>query len=245
MRKCPATVGWTKDARPRLIYCGQWSCEHCAPHLAKRWAVRAKLHIMAQERGEQTEYYFITLTMQGKYKIVREAFRALPKLWDRLRKSMTRTYGRWHYLAFVEGQPKRGGMPHFHILASVPPNAKPNKHGKVTKHILHDWAHAKGWGFQIEVERVTGGKAASYVAKYSTKQHPSTPKGFRRVRADQRWQKLPRDIERKLIVPARGEDVAHFIARLTDISHLPAEQCYKSYVEGLQMLKLGQSKGDI
>lgn len=149
---------------------------------------------------------------------------------------MQRSYPRWEYMAFVEGQPQRGGMPHFHIVSSEPPNAKPNAKGKVTKHILHDWAHYMGWGYQIKVEVVTGGQAASYVAKYSTKQHPATPKHFRRVRVSKAWTKLPRDPERKLIVPARGEDLAHFIARLADISGLPAETLYKYWTEGKQML---------
>lgn len=214
-----------------------WTCKHCAPHLAKRWAVRAKLHIASRSAGKGTRYWFITLTLGSNYRNISKAFGALPKLWDTMRKSMTRTYGTWDYLAFVEGQPKRGGMPHFHILASVPPNAKLNAKGVMTKHNLHDWAHKKGWGYMIEVELVNSGQAASYVAKYSTKQHPSTPKGFRRVRASRQWTKLPRDPLRKLIVPAKGEDVAHFIARLADISGLPPEQCYSAYRLGIAMLK--------
>jgi len=202
------------------------------------------LHMNAQEQGRETEYWFITLTLGSKYRNVSKAFKALPKLWNRLRMSMSRSYGKWQYLAFVEGQPERGGMPHFHILSSVPPNAKPNEHGNVTKHILHDWAHRKGWGFMIEVSTVKSGKAAHYVAKYSTKQHPATPKGFRRVRVSQSWTPLPRDANRKLIVPAKGEDIAHFMARLADISGLPPETLYKSWTKALQTLYNEQHRLD-
>jgi hypothetical protein len=158
---------------------------------------------------------------------------------------MQRSYPKWEYLAFVEGQPKRGGMPHFHIISSQPPNAQKNAKGNVTKHILHDWAHHLGWGFEIKVEAVTSGQAASYVAKYSTKQHPATPKHFRRVRVSKGWTKLPRDPERKLIVPAHNEDVAHFIARLADISGLSPEHCYQNYTAGRAMLKAAQNDTNV
>lgn len=115
-------------------------------------------------------------------------------------------------------------MPHFHVLSSSPPTAKPGKHGYITKHNMHAWAVALGWGFEADLQEVRGDKAASYVAKYASKQHPSTPKGFRRVRASRGWAKDLPESFRRLIVPFRGESLVDFIIRVAEITGLPAEE---------------------
>lgn len=235
-KKCPVLVGFTTQGATRLIPCGQWTCKKCAPRLARRWAVRVRKHIENQPKKRKTKYYFVTLTLGSKYRNPSQGFAAIRRLWDRLRKRYQRKHSGWQYVAFVEGQPKRGGMPHFHIITNFPPDAKRNKRGEITKHNLHAWAVEMGWGHQADMDLLTGSKAASYVAKYATKQHPATPKGFRRVRASRGWTKLPGDPARRLIVPARGEDIAHFILRVQEITNLPAEQLYDSWVLAQQML---------
>jgi len=243
-RKCPVLVGFTSHGATRLIPCGQWSCKKCAKRLARRWAVRVRKHIENRPAKKKTKFYFVTLTLGSKYRNAEQGFAAIRLLWDRLRKRFQRTYPDWQYVAFVEGQPKRGGMPHFHIITSHAPPAKRNKKGEITRHNLHNWAVEMGWGHQAKLDMLTGSKAASYVAKYATKQHPSTPKGFRRVRASRDWTQLPSDPDRRLLVPARGEDIAHFILRVHEATNLPPEQIYNAWVEAQKMLALEQSKVD-
>jgi hypothetical protein len=243
-RKCPVLVGFTTQGATRLIPCGQWSCRKCAKRLARRWAVRVRKHIENQPKKRNTKYYFVTLTLGSKYRNAAQGFTAIRRLWDKLRKRFQRAYPDWQYVAFVEGQPKRGGMPHFHIISDRPPLAKRNSKGEITKHNLHNWAVEMGWGHQADLDLLTGTKAASYVAKYATKQHPATPKGFRRVRASRDWTKLPNDPDRRLLVPARGEDIAHFILRVHEATGLPAEQLYSAWAEAQQMLVVEQGKLD-
>ncbi len=243
-RKCPVLVGFTTQGATRLIPCGQWSCRKCAQRLARRWAVRVRKHIENRPKKKRTKFYFITLTLGSKYRNPAQGFAAIRLLWERLRKRFQRAYPDWQYVAFVEGQPKRGGMPHFHVISSQPPTAKRNKQGQITKHNMHSWAVELGWGHQAKLDYLTGSKAASYVAKYATKQHPSTPKGFRRIRASQDWTQLPRDPDRRLIVPAKGEDIAHFIIRVHEITNQPAEQLYDAWVHAQKMLAAEQGKLD-
>ena len=243
-RKCPVLVGFTTQGATRLIPCGQWSCKKCAPRLARRWAVRVRKHIESRPKNRKTKFYFVTLTLGSRYRNTSQGFAAIRLLWDKLRKRFQRTYPDWQYVAFVEGQPKRGGMPHFHVITNHPPPAKRNKHGEITRHNLHNWAVEMGWGHQAELDYLTGSKAASYVAKYATKQHPSTPKGFRRVRASNDWTKLPSDPNRRLIVQANGEDIAHFILRVHELTSLPAEQLYDAWAQAQKQLVAEQHELD-
>ena len=129
---------------------------------------------------------------------------------------MRRYYGSWSYLAFTEGQANRQGMPHFHVLSDRLPSAPRNAQGHVTKHNIHDWAHKLGFGYEADVQTISSSKAAAYVSKYASKGDPAIPKGFRRVRASQNWTKSKPDPDHRLLVPARKEDIAHFIVRVSD-----------------------------
>lgn len=235
-RKCPSTIGFTLDAKPRLVYCGQWTCRYCAKHLSAIWAKRARLHIFKAVSTSDGPYWFLTLTLGSKFKTPRSGFAVLPKLWDTLRKCIQRSVPTFHYLAFVEGQPQRSNMPHFHILMNCEPPAKRNKRGEITEHALHDFAVSKGWGFEAYLEPVTDDQAGWYVAKYMSKQSPDTPKGFRRVRVSRGWARLKRTAHAPLIVPSRGEDITDFILRLADCTGQPEEVCYSQYVLANQML---------
>lgn len=205
MSKCPAFYAFNGKGVCTPVPCGQWSCPHCAKHLARLWAWRAKLQVNQSEKGR---YWFWTLTMRGKYHSAQSAFKVLPRLWDTFRKAVQRQLKKkgtpqWSYLAFVEGQPKRDYMPHFHILSS----AKSPKR-------LKDMAMEAGFGFEAYEKPVDGAKAMSYVAKYASKQGQATPKRFRRVRATRDWAKLPPFDGDPLFVKARNEPLTDYLLRV-------------------------------
>lgn len=183
--------------------CGKWSCPECARTLAKEWAIRVKLGI-----GEDVAYFW-TLTMSGKVRTPAYAFEILPSLWDVFRKRMQRTRGKWSYVAFIEGQPKRSNMPHFHIISMEKAPMR-----------LKDLAVLCGFGYQAWDEKVKDKRAAHYTAKYLTKQSPVTPEGFKRVRHSQDWPKLP-DIDiLPLLIKKRGEFWLDYFMRVSDTCNL-------------------------
>lgn len=153
--------------------------------------------------------------MRRKYHDPESAYDALPRLWDTLRKSIQRRSKKFSYIAFVEGQPKRGNMPHFHIICNV----KPWKRVK-------DIAMYAGFGYQATADEVNGPKAASYVAKYATKQNPATPKGFRRVRTSQDIKQLPDRAVDGLIVPLKHETTVGYVLRVSYVTGIDADTIY-------------------
>ncbi len=181
--------------------------------------------------------WFLTLTLGGQYSSVAAGFQAIPELWDTTRKAYQRYYGSFAYLAFVEGQQQRGGMPHFHIITPVEPPTKRGRRGYVTKHGVHDFAVAYGWGYQAELETVNGPQAAVYVSKYASKGDPSMPRSFRRVRASRDFPKLPDLGGSPLLVIARDEDIAHFMARAADYTGEQVETLYARWIEANGQLK--------
>lgn len=154
---------------------------------------------------DDRQYYFWTLTLRGKFRSASSGFKALPGLWDGLRKTVQRSVGNWSYCAFVEGQPQRDYMPHFHVISSVK-----------SPYRFKDFAHDHNFGHQAKEARINGPKAAAYCAKYASKISPNTPKGFRRVRASRDWAKLPDQDYTPLLVKSRGETVMSFILRVSD-----------------------------
>ncbi len=183
-------------------------------------------------------WWHIVLTFGSDYRKPETAFKALPKLWDSLRKEIKREHPTWQFMAFVEGQAKtRGGMPHFHIVSNEHPPSEKGKQGQWTAHGMHDWAMKRGFGFQVWCELIDGPSAAHYVAKYASKGDPSMPKGFRRVRASQKWTKDPIDPERKLIVPAKGESLIEFLRRVNASTGLDMETLYQHWHEANEELK--------
>lgn len=177
-----------------------------------------KLHIQAEGIENEKTWFMLTLTMGRGEHNPTDAYKKLRKLWNRLRMAIGRgNMGiAWQYAAFVEGQPKRQNMPHFHIIMDTLPPAKRNKKGEITKHALHDWAHSMGWGFEADLGQVDHNKAASYVAKYVSKGSGVVPHGFRRVRVSQGWTKLTKDPERTLLVLQKNESVVDYILRVGD-----------------------------
>lgn len=199
--KCPVFFAFNHKGECVAIPCGQWSCPYCAKRNAGKWAWRVSLHI--KKRGKPA--YFWTLTLRGKYKTAEQGYKALPKLWDAFRKIIQRYVGTWEYVAFVEGQPKRVGMPHFHIISM-----------KKSPKRLKDLAMQAGFGYQAKEQRVNSAKAAWYVAKYASKTDPRIPKNFRRVRSSQRWHKLPEFKGHELYVKGRNESLTEYLIRVSD-----------------------------
>lgn len=209
MSKCPVMKAFTSKGKVVYVYCGQWSCQRCAKMLAKSWGWRVRIHV--ELRGKQA--YFWTFTLPSKYRSASTGFAALPALFARLREIMRNQPERWEYCAFVEGQPKRGYMPHFHIISLT---RSPRR--------IKDLATKVGFGYMATETAVTSGKAGQYCAKYASKQSPVTPKGFRRVRTSQGWSKLPvGTMLDEYIVKSRTEHMWEYLLRVHDITGVAPE----------------------
>lgn len=240
MAKCPVTGAFDRDGVTHVIYCGRWQCKRCAQRNASKWARRAAKAATELTGEDQGELFFLTLTLGRSVKNVTQGYSLLPGLWDTTRKQYQRKYGSFSYLAFVEGQPNRSYMPHFHILTVEPPPARLGKRGNITQHGVHDWAHAIGWGFEAKLLIVNGPEAMAYVAKYASKTSPLIPRNFRRVRASKDW---PKDDDKPAgvwIVPSKKEDLPHFIARAADFTGLAIEDCYAAYIALMAEIKDSQ-----
>lgn len=209
---CPVTKGFNAHGRLQPINCGQWKCKDCARHLARLWAWRVRIHI---ENNGGTAYFW-TLTLRGKYHNAEQGFQVLPRLWNAFRMHIQRSTVDWSYCAFVEGQPKRDYMPHFHIISLL---KCPER--------LKDVAMQSGFGYEAKESKVNGPKAASYCAKYASKISPKTPKGFRRVRASRDWAKLPDSAYPKILVKSKAETVTAYLTRVSDTFLLPINDLWE------------------
>jgi len=243
MKKCPVTIGFEANGNAQLIYCGKWSCRYCSQRNAGKWAKRAELGLKAIGIDQNVEGWFLTLTLGSNFRSVTDGFTAIPRLWDATRKAYQRYYGGFLYMACVEGQENRGGMPHFHILTDVEPPTKRGRRGYVTKRGVHDFAVALGWGYMAELELVNSAQAAVYISKYSSKGDPFMPKNFRRIRVSHTWPELPDLGGQKMLVLARDEDVPHFILRVSDYTGVSPETIYKEYSQKMSELVLKQILG--
>jgi len=239
---CPALIGFTLQGKAKLIYCGQWSCKTCSRKLARRWANRVRNHLAETTRIDGESWYMLTLTLGSSEKRVDLAYIKLKKLWNRLRMSITRQAKiKWQYCAFVEGQPKRQSMPHFHIIMNVIPPKCLGKKGVVTKHAVHDFAAKLGWGFEADLQSVTDEKASYYVAKYVSKGSAVIPRGFRRVRTSRRWTPFQKDPLKRLIVRRAGEPLPDYLIRVQELTNTPLDDLYSEYSERTYELQELQS----
>jgi hypothetical protein len=187
------------------------------------WAERTRREVY--DRGGDA--WFFTLTMARRYKTAEAAYADLPRLFDNFRKIVQRKIKKWHYVAFVEGQPQRGYMPHLHVISieRMPERSK-------------DLAVKAGFGYQTrrnlcpgetgdDPEHVTSNGAAAYVSKHSSKQTPCTPPNFRRVRTSQHFAKLPP--RPKLLVKAADENVTDFLLRVESITGRSVDDLWADY----------------
>lgn len=183
---CIATMGINPQGKVFPIRCKRWDCPVCAPINALFWAIEVadgmnKLF----EKG--VKLWFITITQSGKVKTVAHAYKILHHQWgkfqNRARRWCEKNGIEMYYAAFVEGQERRQGMPHFHIIASFGP----------TERELKEWAVKSGLGFKVDIQACSSKTGTAwYVSKYSTKSSDAKvmPKGFRRCRLSQNWPKM-------------------------------------------------------
>jgi hypothetical protein len=130
---------------------------------------------------------FATITQPPSVKTAKFAYKILGDQWDGFR-------NRWQYwakksgepnfyAAFVEGQTRREGMPHFHILGCGLPDTE----------TLRKWAVESGFGYQVKLMPLSANAGTAwYVSKYSTKSTdaPDMPEGFRRCRYSKDWPRM-------------------------------------------------------
>lgn len=202
------------------------------------WAWRARIEVEGLKHG--IRYYFITLTLPPSFKTASSGYAELPRIFNRIRMWVARAIApdKWSYIAFVEGQPERVGMPHFHILSNVSIASEAtgkNAHGKRKRYgrryaiRVKDWAVARGLGFEAEESLIDGPRANSYVSKYASKGDGRMPKGFRRVRASQSWAKLPPHVGGELIVRAWAEKTHEYLLRVEHITNIDLDTLYERY----------------
>jgi len=162
--------------------------------------------------------------MSGKIRSRKFAYSILPKLWDTLRKALQRSFGgKWSYIAFVEGQPKRYGMPHFHVISL-----------KKAPKRLKDMAVSAGFGHQAKEKPVDGKGAAFYVSKYASKGDQHMPGKFRRCRTSQDWPKLPDYEGEAYLVPNKRETTLDFILRVHEKTGVDVEELHERYSDAWQ-----------
>jgi hypothetical protein len=140
-------------------------------------------------------------------------------MWDALRNRIQYRTPFWLYVAFVEGQPQRGYMPHFHILSSA---ASPIR--------FKDLAVASGFGFQAKEIEISTEGAAAYVAKYASKQGWDTPKKFRRVRASKGWPRPPEVDKDPYLVKFKRETVTGYLLRVSQSTGRDLGSLYEDYM---------------
>lgn len=214
-KTCGQLHAFKHDGTVVIVYCGKWSCKRCSKVNANLWAWRVRLYL-SEGAGEA---WFWTFTMGSGYRSRKSAYTALPRLWDALRKHLQRRFGKWEYCAFVEGQPKRSHMPHFHVISLV---KSPQR--------IKDLAVHVGFGHQAFEEYVSDKKAGYYVAKYASKSDAQMPSGFRRVRTSRGWPKLPPYKGERYIVKSSVETLADYLLRVSEVSGVAPEVLNRRWV---------------
>lgn len=215
IKKCPLDVAFKSASGLAVpLVCGSWNCPTCAKLLAREWAEIA--HYGVEHLADTA--WFWTFTMSGRIHTREKAFELLPKMWDSLRKSVQRANGVWLYIAFVEGQPHRNYMPHFHVLGDT-----------ASWRDFSEIALAAGFGYQAKEKPITSDGAAKYVSKYASKQGWDAPKGFRRVRASKNWPRPDKPPKDKYLVRSNRETLFGFLERVAQTTHRDLGELYEDY----------------
>lgn len=220
-------VAFTKAGTPKLLYCGKWSCRICRKQNAMEWADDAR-HCLRKAPMKWGKPKFWTFTLPSRITSVAQGYAEIKRLWDNMRQELKRDQGKFPYLAFVEGQPKRGGMPHFHVIIYAHVPLRYQRRREAEKNIK-DFAVHIGFGHQAKEEKITSGKAANYVTKYVSKSTPGMPKYFRRVRASQDWIRKPKPAKQQWVVRARGEQVSDYLLRVEEVSGRSVDEIQADY----------------
>lgn len=179
--------------------------------------------------------------MPSYYKRPIEAYKALPRLWDALRKAIQRDQKKFTFIAFVEGQPERSYMPHFHIITfNTVPRGKSRRRSALKW--IKDFAVRVGFGFEAYDEIVTSRRAAAYVSKYAAKDCPEIPKGFRRARCSRNWQKKPLPEVDPYIVRSMGEPISDYLFRVADTTGIRLDDIADAYEKATNRLRYQRTK---
>jgi len=230
MASCPYGIAFKYDGKITPLWCGKWSCERCRVTNSKLWAWRANLQLEESRK----EAYFWSFTLRPNIKTPYQGFRALPKLWDSLRKIMQRKTGKWTYLAFVECHPKRSKIPHFHVISLTECPTL----GTHIKDPIKDLAWLAGFGYQAKDEPIVSGRAGAYVAKYASKHDPAMPRNFRRCRCSRDWAKLPEVELMPYLVKSRNETLSEFIMRVHRETFVSPDMLYERWIDGCDEYRL-------
>lgn len=227
MANCPLNVAFTQNGVARLLWCGKWSCPNCRAQLASKWARIAKygVHKLEAQHGGSL---FWTFTLGSGYTTVSEGYKALPRLWDNTRKYIERDQGKFLYLAFVEGQPHRNNMPHFHaiVFAHIPYEYNSRTDPREN---IKDFAVARGFGHQAKEKLVSSSGAAKYVSDYANKGTPDIPVGFHRARCATKWPRPPEKKHPPYVVRARAEPIDEFLIRVQEASNRSLDDILADY----------------
>lgn len=204
---CIATMGVTPEGVVFPVRCKKWRCPVCAPINALRWAIRLA-HGTNGLIASGIIPRFLTITQPGSVRTREFAYRILHNQWGKFQNRWRRwtdeqRVEKWavietdeyvaldvqssciplSYAAFVEGQPERHLMPHFHIIAAHTPHVE----------TVREWAVKSGLGYEVDSEYLRKGPAVAwYASKYPIKSTAigDMPEHFHRVRLSEDWPPL-------------------------------------------------------
>lgn len=175
------------------------------------------------------------------------AYTLLPKQWDRLRNTIRNVYkARWQYFCVVEGQTQRGNMPHFHVISNLPTPKyftwRIGKRGKPLVSDIRDVAVHCGFGVQAHEKFIDTTRSeeivryATKLGRYLTKEQIDfdPPKYFRRLRASQKWPKLPPGEQKMLIMRGKEEALPEYVLRVSMQTGLSLRLIWQRYREGIE-----------
>lgn len=202
MDQCPSAVrAFNEEGQVIAMACDEWGCPVCGPLQAWRWSRRLRYGIALCPTRTA---FFWTLTLPAWVETASTGYQILPGRWDRLRRSLHSALETWDYAAFVEEHPHRHFIPHFHVVSI-----------QKAPYRLKDLAVQCGFGYQAKEVVINGGMAASYCAKYVSKQGRQMPRNFRRVRISQGWPRLPDPLYELAVYPQqRHESIPAYLSRV-------------------------------
>lgn len=179
----------TNDTIKRVIFfrpnCKMWACDYCGQKRGRYFKfVAASGHDELSAAGRKV--YFATVTSRADLRTMEKGLKRWRSNWPKLLRRMKREGGFCAYLQIPE-QCDDGAF-HVHLLTT----------STITERWLKDNAAKTGFGYIADYQQVkTAGRAASYVAKYLTKDSHQLewPKYTRRVNLSRNWPR-PEPIEK-------------------------------------------------
>ena len=220
--KCPLMLQYSETGLIVPFWCGSWNCPRCAKQNAREWAIRTKAQF-------GNGGYFYTLTQGQNVYSVNRAYELMPIQWDTFRKILQREKkSKLNYIAFIEGQPKRRFMPHFHLICDyrVFTSGKQSLQTAFT-----EVAKRAGFGWCTDAQQITDKRAASYVSKYASKVAPNQPRKFRRVRTSQGFAELPEWPHDAVILQGKHETFTEYVLRVSDASDTAVDTLVDRYMQ--------------